>query len=206
MPSRTSVDSPTWSQKIRFLWKLSPEQRVPWLKSVCKPQGLPRRKDSGLLCVQSYGYTSWNFSNQHPSCPNPRLVSTPPPATAPSDLRPPSESAHCSFSPCLSLLPSTPEQLVKCISQSPSRLLNVCPLPIGESSSFFAWHSRPSGSSPSPSLNLIHQHLPSHCGLPPTEPLQVAKVLWSLSLFLSSWLLLLLFPLPETPHSGAVRI
>lgn len=93
-------------------------------------------------------------------------MSTPPSATATSNLHSSSEYPPVLVQPLPQPSPLYSKQLSNGISRSPSRFLNVSPSPAGERSSFFAQQSRPSGSSPSPSPNLIHQHPPSHCGCP----------------------------------------
>lgn len=148
------------------------------------------------------------FSNlQHPSCPHPvscqPLLPPQPPLTfLPS---PPPRIPLTAHSAPASTLPPLLHSSSPHASHSPCRLLTASASPIGEREGFFAWYPGPSGSSPSPSLHLLHQHL-SHCGLPPAKPVPVARSLCSVSLFLFSTLLLLLFPLLETPHAGAVQI
>lgn len=134
---------------VGFLWQSSREQRVPWIKSVCKPWDLPRPKDSGLLHVQSCGITPWIFPNLPPaSSPTPGtcqpLLLPQPPLTHPTPIRNPHHSPH----PCLGSLHFHPRIASPMPATLPSRLLGVSPWPI-KGQCFFAGHPRPSGSCPS---------------------------------------------------------
>lgn len=83
--------------------------------------------------------TSTRFLSQ------PSSVSVPPPVTSTSDLHPNPQGPHSCLPAPPSATPtstSTPEQLSKCISHSPSRILHVSLLHTGEGLSISAWHSR----------------------------------------------------------------
>lgn len=141
------------------------------------------------------------FKTSTPFLSQPSSVSVPPPVTSTSDLHPNPQGPHSCLPVPLSATPtstSTPEQLSKCISHSPSRILHISLLHTGEGLSISAWHSR--------TFRIYPVSIPQISSLPvwapSTEPLW-AKPPHLFSLLLSSTPVLM--PFPQDPP-GAYSI